>query len=111
MRESAYQAKLIQELKHRFPGCTVLKNDSSYLQGIPDLIILYGPHWAVLEVKRSADEPFQPNQEYYLEQLGNSSFAACIYPENEEAVLNELSQSFQFGWDARLLEPEQEFLG
>lgn len=111
MRENAYQAGLIQRLRERFPGCVVLKNDSGYLQGVPDLSIFYGPHWAVLEVKKSAHEPFQPNQEYYLEHFGYMSFAACVYPENEEAVLDDLQQAFQFGWDARLLEPEQVQLG
>lgn len=41
MLESQFQAKLIKELKKRFPGCIVMKSDSGYLQGIPDLLILY----------------------------------------------------------------------
>ena len=35
--ESNFQANLIKELKNIFPGCIVMKNDSSYIQGIPDL--------------------------------------------------------------------------
>jgi hypothetical protein len=52
MLESKFQANLIKEIKTTFPGCVVLKNDSSYLQGIPDLSIFYKDKWAMLEVKK-----------------------------------------------------------
>ena len=42
MLESEFQNKLIQELKKMFKGCIVTKLDSSHIQGIPDLLILYG---------------------------------------------------------------------
>lgn len=80
----------------------VLKNDSTLTQGIPDLTILWYNTWAVLEVKVSANEPYQPNQEYYLEMLDQLSFAATIYPENEEAVLNDLQQEFENRGASRL---------
>jgi hypothetical protein len=88
--ENRYQAGLIKRLNERFPGCLILKNDSSYLQGIPDLTILYGKRWAMLEVKASAGAPFQPNQEYYLAWAGGMGYAAVIFPENEGEVLSEL---------------------
>ena len=53
MLENKFQSKLIKEIKNRFPGCIVLKNDSGYIQGIPDLIILFKNKWAALEVKKS----------------------------------------------------------
>lgn len=95
MRESSFQSKLIKELKARFPGCIVMKNDPTYIQGIPDLIILYKNRWAALECKRSANEHHQPNQDYYVEIMDDMSFAAFIFPENKEEVLNELQQSFK----------------
>ncbi len=39
--ERDFQAKLIKELISMFDGCIDLKNDSSYIQGIPDLTIFY----------------------------------------------------------------------
>jgi hypothetical protein len=92
--ESDYQADLIKELKLRFPGCFVLKNDSSLRQGIPDLLVLYKNKWAMLEVKASATSPERPNQAYYVELFDGMSFGAFIYPENEEDVLLELQQTF-----------------
>lgn len=92
--EVAYQARLVQKIEAMFPGCVVFKNDPREYQGVPDLLILYGCAWAMLEVKRSANEPFQPNQEYYLDLFGDMSYAACIYPENEEQVLNDLQFAF-----------------
>lgn len=95
MLESEYQAHVMQELRNRFPGCFVMKNDSSYLQGIPDLLMLWHSKWAALEVKVSARSREQPNQRYYVELLDDMSFAAFIYPENEEEVLDALQHSFQ----------------
>ena len=95
MLESEYQANLIVELKRRFPGCMVIKNDPSYLQGFPDLLVLWHDKWAALEVKASARSREQPNQDYYVEVLNNMAFAAFIYPEIEEEVLDALQHSFQ----------------
>lgn len=92
--ESQYQAKLIQKLCHIFPGCFILKNDSGYMQGVPDLLVLFEDKWAMLEVKESPTAAEQPNQRYYVEKLDSMSFAAFIYPENEEDVLYDLQQAF-----------------
>ena len=94
MLERDYQASLIRKLKSVFPGCIVLKNDSAYKQGIPDLLILWNEYWAALEVKVSAKARVQPNQRYYVEQMHEMSFAAFIYPENEEDVFHDLQQAF-----------------
>jgi hypothetical protein len=102
MTENVYQAKLIRKLKRTFPGCEVLKNDPNYVQGILDLTLFYGPCWAMLEVKASATSAERPNQAYYVEQMNNMSFAAFIYPENEEEVLTALSEAFASRGAARL---------
>lgn len=102
MAERHYQAALIKTLRLMFNGIIILKNDSSYMQGVPDLILLYGPYWAMLEVKISKSSPFQPNQEYYLEVLNDMGFAACIYPENESEVLDALQQAFRLRRPARV---------
>ena len=54
MLESRFQHRLITELKEMFPGCIVMKSDSGYIQGIPDLLILYQDKWASLECKNGA---------------------------------------------------------
>ena len=88
MLESQFQTKLIRELRDE--GCWVLKNDSGYLQGVPDLIVLYEDRWAMLEVKRAVGARTQPNQEYYVDVLDRMSFAAFIHPGNKETVLNDM---------------------
>jgi len=88
--ERGYQAYIIKEIKYRFPDAVVLKNDSGYMQGVPDLAIFNGPYWAMLEVKRSEHEPSRPNQEYWVALFDSMSFARFIYPENEEQVLRDL---------------------
>ena len=95
MKENGFQSNLIRELKCLFPGCIVLKNDPNYLQGFPDLTILYRDRWAVLECKRSANEAHQPNQDFYVDMLNGMSYSAFIYPENKERILYDLQQAFE----------------
>ena len=95
MLESKFQAKLIKELKDRFPGCVVLKNDPNYIHGFPDLSVFYQDKWAWLETKRSSDAPHQPGQDYYITLGKKISYASFICPENKEEVLDELQQAFQ----------------
>lgn len=81
-----------------FPGCIVTKLDSGHIQGIPDLLILYRDKWAILECKKSEYDYIhhkRPNQEYYVGMLNEMSFSRFIYPENKEAVLNELREAFE----------------
>ena len=95
MRENDYQKGLKKKLKSMFPGCLVAKMDSSDIQGIPDLLVLYENKWAVLEVKKDATASHRPNQDYYVAKLNKMSFSRFIYPENEEEVLDELYKTFQ----------------
>ena len=95
MRESQFQAKLIKELKSRFEGCMVLKNDADYIQGVPDLMVLYKDKWAALECKREEKAKHQPNQDYYVDRMNNMSFARYIYPENKKEVLDDLERAFR----------------
>lgn len=95
LKESKIQKDFIDEIKERFPGAIVLKNDSSYIQGIPDLLVLYNNHWAGLEVKDNAKAVHQPNQDYYVEQMDRMSFCRFIYPENKELVLDEMEKIFK----------------
>ena len=94
MREREFQAKFIQELREKLPGSIVLKNDATYLQGIPDLPVLYRDRWATLECKRSENEPHQPNQDYYVPLMDDMSFSRFIFPENAEEVLDDLNRHF-----------------
>lgn len=94
MLENKFQANLIKELKKEFPGCIVLKNDSSYLQGIPDLTVFYEDKWAMLEVKKSATASHQPNQDYYVGKTNDMSFASFIFPENKDDVMHKLKEKF-----------------
>jgi hypothetical protein len=97
MLESRFQAKVINALYDIFPGCLVLKNDEQYMQGIPDLTIFYKNKWAMLECKRGPNDPYRPNQEFYLEMTNTMSFSRTIYPENMKEVLYALQQTFKPG--------------
>lgn len=95
MLENKFQSDLIKEIENRFPGCLIMKNDPNYIQGIPDLLILYKDKWASLECKKSEKSKHRPNQDYYVEKMNDMSFSAFIFPENKEEVLNDLELALQ----------------
>lgn len=100
--ERDYQPKLIARIEEMFPGAIVRKHDMQ--QGFPDLLILWGPHWALLEVKKkrpTSAKDFEANQEWWIDYFDGMSFSACIYPENEEEVLHDLQRAFQVRRPAR----------
>lgn len=93
-KESKFQRDLIEEIEEIFPGSMVLKNDPNYIQGIPDLTILYKSKWATLETKKSSNAKNQPNQPYYVDTMNNMSFSRFICPENKQEVLDDLQRAF-----------------
>lgn len=102
MVEREFQKLLIKELKERYPNCLVLKTDPRYIQGIPDLIILFDDKWATLEVKKDRRSNIQPNQVYYVDKLDSMSFSAFIYPDNKEEVLNDMERTLRLKRQTRI---------
>lgn len=92
--ETRYQRDLIKRIEARFHGSRVLKNDPTRIQGIPDLLVLWGPNWAMLETKIRDSADIQPNQEFYISLFNEMSFASFIWPEIEEEVLDALQVAF-----------------
>lgn len=98
-KEGMFQDELIKILETSIsPGSIVVKNDSSYIQGFPDLT-WFADHGftAIIECKKGPNEAYQPNQEHYLEYCKNKLgyFTITAYPENLEEVLYELQQALQ----------------
>ena len=95
MLEKDFQPKLIRAIKDRFPGCTVMKTDPRQIQGIPDLLVLYKNHWALLETKAWSSSKKRPNQELRVGEYNKLSFSAFVNPTNMEDILNDMERSFQ----------------
>lgn len=97
MTEAAYQKSLKTKLEDKFPGIIVLKNDPTYRQGFPDLLLLRNEKWAALEVKKDAKAHHQPNQDEYIDRCKKmgAAYASFIFPENEKEILNELERAFK----------------
>lgn len=101
--EGPYKTALTKRIEKRWgPLVMVFRLDPDFRQGIPDMLLLFeGGFWATLEGKRNAKAPYRPNQQYYVELMDRLCFSAFIYPENEEAVLNELEEAYQSHRQAR----------
>ena len=95
MNENVFQAFLIKEIKKRFTGAYVIKTDPNYIQGLPDLLILYKGHWAALEVKKKLTASHQPNQDFYIREMNKMSYATFVAPENYKEVLDDLQSTFE----------------
>lgn len=95
--ESEFQGKLIKLLEQRFPNCVILVKPGYYIQGFPDLLILYKKQWAALECKRSLTAEYQPNQEWWIGELDNIGFSAMVCPENMKEIIDEMVRSFETG--------------
>lgn len=95
MLENKFKTSLIEEIQKRFPGSMVFHLDPNERQGAPDLLVLYGKHWAALEGKKTEKASHRPNQNYYVDRMNKMSFAAFIYPENKKEVLDDLERSFK----------------
>lgn len=91
--ESSFQnGTLMKAIKQRIPDALILKNDPTYLQGVPDLTVIHGSRCAMLEVKRDAKASRRPNQEYYIQYIRErGGFASFIHPENLDEVLDDMS--------------------
>lgn len=92
-QERNFQRRLKKEIEQRLPGAIVGKID--FMQGIPDLLILYKNKWGMLEVKRDENAPHRPNQDFYVDKFNSMSFARFIYPENKKEVLDELCKALE----------------
>lgn len=87
--EKTFQKDVVSDrLRELIPGCIVLKNDSTYLQGIPDLTVIYGARCVMLEVKREMTASHRPNQDFYVNLINRQGgYASFVYPENVDDVI------------------------
>ena len=90
MNETRYRSQLEKTIKEILPDCFIMRNDAKIIQGIPDIIVLYGITWAMLEIKISENAPAQPNQQHYVDLFSTMGFSAFIYPENQWEILTEM---------------------
>lgn len=94
--ESSFQRKVLDRIQQDFPEAVILKNDSGYLQGIPDFVIFYYGCYAMLEFKASRNATVQPNQKYYVDLFSAWAYAAFVHPGNVEQVMYDLQLAFRF---------------
>lgn len=94
MKEGEYQNQLCEKIRKRIPGALIMKTDPTFIQGIPDLLIVKDKRWAALEVKKSEKASHRPNQDFYVNKMNNWSYAAVIFPENEKEIIDELERTF-----------------
>lgn len=93
--ESDFSEVFTDALEEAFPDSMVIKGNSAYRQGVPDWLLLDGPNWAALELKRDETAKKQPNQPYYVEKMNGMSYAAFVTPSNYREVIDEIQSTFR----------------
>jgi hypothetical protein len=111
MSEARFQRLLIAQIRLIAPEAIIMKTDPTFIQGFPDLLILYKDKWAALEVKKSSSASKRANQDYYIDYLNKCSYAAFVTPENKEEVLNGLRDAFGLGGSTCFYGAQQTSLG
>ena len=93
---NGFASHIRQRIECEYEGCLVIHLDPNDVhQGIPDFLILYRNRWAMLEVKKSRTAKRQPNQQYWVDYYDQMSFAAVIYPENEELIFDAMEHTLK----------------
>lgn len=64
-------------------------------KGIPDRLILYKDKYALLEFKQYKNAKKQPGQETWVGHFDNLAYAAIVYPENAEKVMQDILNYFE----------------
>lgn len=100
VKESDFKSKFRKTLKKELKCTAVLqyKQDATTVAGFPDTIVL-GPESVVvfIEFKKAKNAKFRPGQKEWGEKLLDKNFFYyCVYPENAEAVLEELKVILKF---------------
>lgn len=90
MLESEVQKQFIDWVYNAFPEAIVMKNDASYLLGVPDLTIIVRSRWAFIETKKCSNSHKQPLQEDYIQYADTWAFGAFVDKDNAYRVFNEL---------------------
>lgn len=93
--EKEFEAKFVERLEEEFPGCMIIKGNSTFRQGVPDRLLLHEDHWAFLEFKREENSDRQENQDYYIEKFNDMSYAAFVDPDNADEVIREIQSAFR----------------
>lgn len=90
--KKSFQAKLKKAIKPT--AILQYKQDATTVTGFPDTIIL-GPEAVVvfIEYKNSKTAKFRPGQKEWGQKLLDANFFYyCVYPENADEVLAELTE-------------------
>jgi hypothetical protein len=93
--EKEFESNFIGRLEEKFPGCVIIKGNSTFRQGVPDRLLLHEGHWAFLEFKREENSDRQENQDYYIEKFNDMSYAAFVDPNNADEVIREIQETFR----------------
>lgn len=86
-------ARLKKEVKPKPLAILQYKQDSTTVSGFPDTICILEGITIFMEFKKSKTAKFRPGQKEWLAKLNeNGHFAWVVYPENADAILEEIKR-------------------
>lgn len=108
--ERDLQADLVKWLKALSRDITVLKINvtAGVPQGFPDLLVLHNGGFIAIELKKSNEAEYRPNQQYYLTRFNNmKNGSAFVYmPETSDFVKSRIKSILRQGRKLSAINPE-----
>ena len=99
--ERDLQAELVKWLKNLSREISVLKINvtAGVPQGFPDLLVLHNGGFIAIELKKSNEAQYRPNQQYYLARFNRMRHGnAFVYmPETSDFVKNRIKSIIRQG--------------
>lgn len=93
--ESVFEKEFCKALRQSLGDEQTYTFKLTAAKGIPDRLILHKDKYALLEFKQHKDAKKQPGQETWINHFGNLAYAAIVYPENAEKVMQDILNYFE----------------
>ena len=90
--EKDFQAKFLTRLRKLGCKCYKQQMNATTRAGTPDVIVLVGPVWIMLEFKKSKNSPKRPGQQRNIDWAKENSFGWFVYPGVENEVYEAIKE-------------------
>lgn len=90
--EKDFQSKFLAKLRKLGCKCYKQQMNATTRAGTPDVIVLLGPVWIMLEFKKAKNSPKRPGQQKNIDWANEVSFGWFVYPENADEVYEQIKR-------------------
>lgn len=90
--EKDFQAKFLTKLRKLGCKCYKQQMNATTRAGTPDVIVLLGPVWIMLEFKKAKNSPKRPGQQRNIDWANEVSFGWFVDPSCADEVYEQIKR-------------------